>query len=104
MKIDNFEAMLEEIGRDRGIKKEALLEAIKAAMLSAAKKHLKEPEEELRHAGCHTRCRSLLSMSFADVASHPVHCVNWCDRGRVLWERLRQYAIRTARQERRDRR
>ncbi|OGC21693.1 transcription termination factor NusA [candidate division WOR-1 bacterium RIFOXYB2_FULL_42_35] len=47
MKIDNFEAMLEEIGRDRGIKKEALLEAIKAAMLSAAKKHLKEPEEEL---------------------------------------------------------
>src|SRR3989339_2116905 len=39
--------MLEEIGRDRGIKKEALLEAIKAAMLSAAKKHLKEQEEEL---------------------------------------------------------
>lgn len=47
MKINNFDEMLEEISRERGINKEALIEAIKAALLSAAKKRLKDPEENL---------------------------------------------------------
>ncbi|MBU0672148.1 MAG: transcription termination factor NusA [Candidatus Margulisbacteria bacterium] len=47
MKIERFHEMLEEIQRERGIHKEALLEAIKAALLSAAKKRFKEEEENL---------------------------------------------------------
>ncbi len=47
MKINNFSAMLEEIQRERGIHKEALLDAIRASVLSAAKKRFKEEEENL---------------------------------------------------------
>ena len=45
MKIEKFGEMLEEIQRERGIHKEALLEAIRASLLSAAKKRFKEEEE-----------------------------------------------------------
>jgi N utilization substance protein A len=44
MKIERFSEMLAEIQRERGINKEALLEAIKASLLSAAKKWFKEEE------------------------------------------------------------
>jgi N utilization substance protein A len=46
MKIEKFHEMLEEIQRERGIHKEALLEAIKASLLSAAKKRFKIITEE----------------------------------------------------------
>jgi len=46
MKIERFNEMLEEIQRERGIHKEALLEAIKASLLSAAKKRFKTTEED----------------------------------------------------------
>jgi N utilization substance protein A len=46
MKIERFSEMLEEIQRERGIHKEALLEAIRASLLSAAKKRFKEEGEE----------------------------------------------------------
>ena len=46
MKIDKFSEMLEEIQRERGINKEALLEAIRVSLLSAAKKIFKGEEEE----------------------------------------------------------
>ncbi|MEE8638754.1 MAG: transcription termination factor NusA [Candidatus Margulisiibacteriota bacterium] len=45
MKIEKFQEMLEEIQRERGIHKEALLEAIRVALLSAAKKLFKGKEE-----------------------------------------------------------
>ncbi|MFA4843392.1 MAG: transcription termination factor NusA [Candidatus Margulisiibacteriota bacterium] len=44
MKIDHFQEMLEEIHRDRGISKETLVSAIKASLLSAAKKRFKEED------------------------------------------------------------
>jgi len=44
MKIENFSEMLEEIQRERGLSKEALISAIKASLLSAAKKRFKEGE------------------------------------------------------------
>lgn len=44
MKIEHFNEMLEEIQRERGISKEGLLSAIKAALLSAAKKRFKEED------------------------------------------------------------
>ncbi len=44
MEIPNFKSMLAEIERDRGIKEEDLLAAIKDAMLSAYKKRLPEAE------------------------------------------------------------
>jgi len=47
VKIEKFHEMLEEIQRERGIHKEALLEAIKASLLSAAKKKLKTEAETL---------------------------------------------------------
>lgn len=47
MKIDNFSEMLEAIHKDRGIPKEALIEAIRMALLSAAKKMLKSNEENV---------------------------------------------------------
>jgi N utilization substance protein A len=47
MKIEKFHEMLEEIQRERGIHKEALIEAIKASLLSAAKKRFKNEEEQL---------------------------------------------------------
>ncbi|KPJ64968.1 hypothetical protein AMJ44_11740, partial [candidate division WOR-1 bacterium DG_54_3] len=46
MKIERFSEMLEEIQRERGIHKEALLEAIRVSLLSAAKKRFKEEGEE----------------------------------------------------------
>lgn len=46
MKIDKFSEMLDEIQRERGIHKEALLGAIKASLLSAAKKRFKTAEDE----------------------------------------------------------
>jgi N utilization substance protein A len=46
MKIEKFSEMLEEIQRERGINKEALLEAIRVSLLSAAKKIFKGEEEE----------------------------------------------------------
>lgn len=46
MKINGFHEMLEEIQRERGIHKDALLEAVKASLLSAAKKRFKDEEEE----------------------------------------------------------
>ncbi|PIS28686.1 transcription termination/antitermination protein NusA [Candidatus Saganbacteria bacterium CG08_land_8_20_14_0_20_45_16] len=48
MKIERFSEMLDEIQRERGIHKEALLEAIKVSILSAAKKRFKEHEEKLQ--------------------------------------------------------
>jgi len=45
MKIKGFHEMLEEIQRERGIHKEALIEAIKASIISAVKKRFKEEEE-----------------------------------------------------------
>ncbi|MBU1616198.1 MAG: transcription termination factor NusA [Candidatus Margulisbacteria bacterium] len=42
MKIDNFNAMLEEIQRERGLSKEVLLDTIRASLLSAAKKRFAE--------------------------------------------------------------
>ena len=45
MKIERFHEMLEEIQRERGIHKEALLEAIRVSLLSAAKKIYKGVEE-----------------------------------------------------------
>lgn len=45
MKIERFHEMLEEIQRERGIHKEALLEAIRVSLLSAAKKIFKSKEE-----------------------------------------------------------
>jgi N utilization substance protein A len=42
MKIDKFSEMLEEIQRERGIHKEALLDAIRVSLLSAANKRFKE--------------------------------------------------------------
>lgn len=47
MKIENFGKMLEEIQRERGIHKEALIEAIKMSLLSAAKKIIKGEDENL---------------------------------------------------------
>jgi len=47
MKINRFNEMLEEIQKERGIHKEALLEAVRVAILSAAKKRFKEEEENL---------------------------------------------------------
>lgn len=47
MKIERFSEMLEEIQKERGINKEALLDAIKVALLSAAKKRFKDEEENL---------------------------------------------------------
>lgn len=44
MKIDKFNEMLEEIRRERGISKEGLISAIKASLLSAAKKRFKEED------------------------------------------------------------
>jgi len=46
VKIERFHEMLEEIQRERGIHKEALLEAIRVSLLSAAKKRFKEEGEE----------------------------------------------------------
>jgi N utilization substance protein A len=46
MKIDKFSEMLEEIQRERGIHKEALLDAIRVSLLSAAKKRFKEETAE----------------------------------------------------------
>ena len=45
MKIEGFHEMLEDIQRERGIHKEALLDAVKASLLSAAKKLFKTEEE-----------------------------------------------------------
>ncbi|OGC11105.1 transcription termination factor NusA [candidate division WOR-1 bacterium RIFOXYA12_FULL_52_29] len=42
MKIENFNAMLEEIQRERGLSKEVLLDTIRASLLSAAKKRFAE--------------------------------------------------------------
>lgn len=47
MKIENFAQMLEEIQRERGIHKAALLDAIRMALLSAAKKIIKGEDENL---------------------------------------------------------
>ena len=47
MKIDKFNEMLEEIQRERGIPKEALLDAIKISILSAAKKRFKDDADFL---------------------------------------------------------
>ena len=50
MKIEGFEKMLEQIHIERGIPKEALVEAIQAAILSACKKrfaHLEELEAKI---------------------------------------------------------
>ena len=47
MKIEHFSEMLEAIQRERGIHKEALLEAIRASLVSAAKKRFKDIEGEL---------------------------------------------------------
>lgn len=47
MKIEKFNEMLEEIQRERGIHKEALLEAIRMSILSAAKKRFKDDAESL---------------------------------------------------------
>ncbi|MBI5078742.1 transcription termination/antitermination protein NusA [Candidatus Saganbacteria bacterium] len=44
MKIERFAEMLEEIQRERGLTKEALLTAIKASLLSAVKKRFKAEE------------------------------------------------------------
>jgi len=44
MQIQGFNKMLEQIHKDRGIPKEALVEAIQAAILSACKKRFKESE------------------------------------------------------------
>lgn len=44
MKIEHFGEMLEEIRRERGISKESLIAAVKASLLSAAKKRFKEDE------------------------------------------------------------
>ena len=44
MKIERFSEMLEEIQRERGLSKEVLVSAIKASLLSAAKKRFKEDE------------------------------------------------------------
>lgn len=46
MKIEHFSEMLEEIQRERGIRKKALLEAIRSSLISAAKKIFKGEEEE----------------------------------------------------------
>ena len=47
MKIEKFSEMLEEIQRERGIPKEAIVDAIRQSMLSAAKKRFKGDEENL---------------------------------------------------------
>lgn len=47
MKIEHFAEMLEEIQRQRGIPKEALVEAIRISLLSAAKKRLKDDADFL---------------------------------------------------------
>ncbi|NQT28964.1 MAG: transcription termination/antitermination protein NusA [Candidatus Saganbacteria bacterium] len=47
MKIENFSQMLEEIQRERGIHKEALLSAIRMSLLSAAKKIFKGEDDNL---------------------------------------------------------
>ena len=47
MKIERFSDMLDEIQRERGINKEALLDAIRLSLLSAAKKRFKIEEENL---------------------------------------------------------
>jgi N utilization substance protein A len=47
VKIEKFHEMLEEIQRERGIHKEALLEAIKASLVSAAKKIFKGEDDVL---------------------------------------------------------
>jgi N utilization substance protein A len=47
VKIENFNQMLEEIQRERGIHKEALLDAIRMSLLSAAKKIIKGEDENL---------------------------------------------------------
>jgi len=44
MKIEKFSEMLEEIQRERGLSKEALITAIKASLLSAVRKRFKEEE------------------------------------------------------------
>jgi len=44
MKIEHFHEMLEEIQRERGISKDGLINAIKASLLSAAKKRFKEED------------------------------------------------------------
>jgi len=44
MKIDGFEKMLEQIHKERGIPKEALIDAIQAAILSACKKRFNDLE------------------------------------------------------------
>jgi len=46
-KINKFSEMLDEIQRERGIHKEALLEAVRISILSAAKKRFKGDEENL---------------------------------------------------------
>lgn len=46
MKIERFQEMLEAIQRERGIHKDVLVDAIKASLLSAAKKRFKGDEEE----------------------------------------------------------
>ncbi|MFH1387648.1 MAG: transcription termination factor NusA [bacterium] len=45
MKIEHFNEMLEEIQRERGISKDGLVSAIKASLLSAAKKRFKEEDQ-----------------------------------------------------------
>lgn len=44
MEINQFSEALEELQRERGIPREALIEAVKASLLSAAKKKFKEEE------------------------------------------------------------
>jgi N utilization substance protein A len=44
MKIERFSEMLEDIRRERGVSKEALIAAIKASLLSAVKKRFQEGE------------------------------------------------------------
>lgn len=46
MQIDKFNEVLEELQRERGIHKEALLDAIRVALLTAAKKNFKEEQED----------------------------------------------------------
>jgi len=50
MKIERFHEMLEEIQRERGIHKEALLDAIRVSLLSAAKKKFKDIDEHPEEA------------------------------------------------------
>jgi len=47
MKIEKFSEMLDEIQRERGIPKEAIVDAIRLSLLSAAKKRFKGEDENL---------------------------------------------------------